>query len=561
MDLGSGPIWLDWRDYPLLALGLIGTIGIGRLLLGAGNPVRNLVFGLFVIGGISAVFAWVAAAFVIPVVRLLGGLGILAFIWYAVADRRAGGRILPATRSQWLLLALAVVLCLGFQYDLTWRLYEYSGQDLPYFVPFVELTHADYAAPLRAGTYYPAETASTYLIPTTALLGLCAFIPYPTAIHAVEARFIVTSVCMVRIALLFTRPTEGLSRHNLLILGLGFCVLVIFAVEIRTVFIGSTFMCLLLLWEMAAALLKPDEEQTAERALLMAVVMLPALAASKLTIGYVAIATGLFAVWRAPGLVWKPAFLVAATIAFANMLFPLLSPRPFSEVELGFSLVNPFDGRAPLNYYAKFFDGLIDKVSLASLIDADVLVGIVAVALIGFVKSYWIPAWACRQALGQADGVKGVLAQILLFYLLVALFGWLLVRNTQHGLTHQTWLLVLGVGVVWPALQAVAHLHTRTIGVGLIVGVIIYVLPGNIPAWRAPARIAATSHDRFGGTDYATLISAPLTQLQTLRGDEPPGRVGLRSILIGRRLLATDVPITYSGSYAEWIIRPLENAR
>lgn len=552
---GVGSLWGGPITYLLLLLAAAGHLGLGRLLLGSRDPWRNLLVGLVVTAGTGSALAWSYAGAALSTIRVLLVIGLASLAWWMVAERAR--LALPTVRRMvaggGVAVLLLVPVMLPFA-DLHWQFYAYNGQDLPYFIPFLEVVLADYLSPLRAATFYPVLSATTHLAPTTGLVALCGFLPKATMVHGTEARFLLVTAFAVRLA---WRLWTGSGRANLaafLLAMLG--LMLVFGVEMRVVASGSTYLYLLLVWEFVLLALVPGDRDGVDARLCAALALMPAMVMAKLPIGYAAMITGLFLLWRAPRRVFHPAVLTVGTISVVNVLIVMVRPKPFAEVNMAYSLVNPFTGKPPLDYFLKFGDGLVNKLWLADYIGPATQVGIVGILAVVLIKTWLMPMTALRWSPSERAGGGAVLRQGLVVYLVAALLGWVFVRNSQHGLTHQAWFPFLAFSVAWPAAQLAAARSRRWL-LGCCLAGLIYAVPGTAPAFEAWRSLHGKPLAIFGGLTYAELVSTPVDVLLSQRAGEMPDQVGIRAVLIGQRLYAGKVPPAFSGSYAEWFL-PME---
>lgn len=546
------PLWSALRDYPLMALALLGCMGFGRLILGSRDGGRNLLAGAVLIGACCSMLVWNWAGWAMPVTRALLGIGLIALGWHGWKSRASfqwpSWPVIPV-------LAIVFTVSLIITGDLHWSIYHYSGEDLPYFIPFQEFILADYPHPLRVATYWPAPSAIFHSVPIGTLAAINAFLPYPTLIHGVEARFILVTIVVCWTAFRLyeqVRDRQPLWQFALFMAA----ILVIFAVETRIVLIGSTYLYFLLLLETAIILMARNKNRDSDPTRYVAALFfLAAIAISKPVIGYVAVVTGLFLLWRCPRAVLHRAPILMGLAVIANVSAIFSRPRPFADIDLGFSIVNPFSAKQPLNYFMKFYDGLINREWLGDYIGSDVQIGIVAILMIAVAKSFWLPmAWASMTCPDKDSGTDGVLRQAFMLYIIVTSVGWIFVRNDQHGLTHQTWLLATAGALAWPALQLrLIHGWWRT-KIVLIGIALIYLLPGTSPLQMAWKRLDRQGEARFAGFTWSEIAATDNSRALAPQPGEPMANVGLRAMMRGQRLLAGSVPKSYSGSFAEWIL-------
>lgn len=552
-DAVIGPIWGGFTDYLLMFLGALGNLGLGRLVLRSRDPLRNLMVGLCLTGGVGAVLAWIAAGAVLPTIQAMVAIGGIALVVEAVQKRASLPRLADLKGFAGpgvVFILLAGILLFG----LHWQYYRYSSGDVVYFAAFYELFLADYLEPLRVPTYYPFPSTSTHLAPITALAAICAFIPKATMIHGIEARFLIVVAVIAGTGCRLWRAS-GSPNLALFVLVMA-AALFIFMTETFTALAGSSYLYLLLVWEIAALALGAedvDDLDTRARAILFFVAIM---VIAKLVIAYVPVLMGLYLFWRLPAQRFKLIVWIGGILVAASLVETILLPRPFAELNLGFSLANPFSARPTIDYYMKFEDGLLSKAHFGKYVTYDYQIGAFLMFFLALLKTYLVPLAAIRRVASGRTGTAGVLVQGIELYLLVVLMGWIAVRNSDHGLTHQAWLLFLAAGIGWPALQLAAFKGGRIWLVGILAMAAVYGVFGHSPYGAIWARWQSGGAGLFGGLDYKVLISLPAREVLTRRGQEPEDEVSVRAALTGRRLLASEVPITYNGSYAQFIVLP-----
>jgi hypothetical protein len=136
---------------------------------------------------------------------------------------------------------------------------------------------------------------------------------------------------------------------------------------------------------------------------------------------------------------------------------------------------------------------------------------------------------------------------------MVALIGWLFVRNDQHGAAHQGFALdaasaVALIGIAFLALKRDGRLWLG----GLLAVALLYAI-GRYDPWF---HMLPADSPHMGGMTPAELAAAPLSEVAIRRGDEPLANIGQRALLRGVHLKRGEVPTEILGGLDVYVVEP-----
>lgn len=517
-------------DYLALVAAFFGFAGVGRLIVRGNDALANAFLGLLFCAGIAASLCWTYPVAVSPFFRGMIAAGLIVLGRDVVLRNRAGTLPPAGMVAQ---AVLAIVIAGAWVYDLHWRFHHTDSEDV-YFSPMVEMLRADYLGPLRAFTHYPDPLKALHIASSAVWAGLCALMAAPTMIHGLEARYVLEAVVVGHCGL---RLYRWLKRPAWVFLPVALATLYVVDGELRATLYTSSQLYFLTMLELATLAVTADDTDPAvpRQALALAI----ALAMLKTSIFYLPVVLAGYYLLRFPRTRFDPAVLGMAAVVAAQMLTVMSRPIPVTHARLSPSLANPFGPRPALDFDPVVMLG-------GGTLDLPVRTYVALAAVLYLVKATLLPAAAYR-SLGGGGGQRQILINGILLSTLAVLFSWVLMRNSQMGTVFVQWAAVMGVAPLAVGAVAVA---TRPGAwawrAGLAGGVLVLALAiGHVP-WRGTPN--------FGGLTYDDLMRRPKAELLTRIGDEDPGNVAIRALMLGERLPAATTPLENTGLLINFIV-------
>ncbi|AVM75623.1 hypothetical protein [Magnetospirillum gryphiswaldense] len=533
------------QDYLLILAACTGLAGLGKLVFDSGDWMRDLLLGMMLAGVSAAAFAWFAPVAVMPFLKGAVVIGLLGCAREAWRLWRKGAWSWPDRRSLMSMAICAVAAALLF---LPFEVHFYTfAEDGVYFIPFLELRLADYVGPLKFAAYWPSLQGASHLAFTTILLGMTALVPQANMLHGIEARYLFIILYFGRVLYLLVSRYD----RNRLIYG-AICLLLfyLFYNEISACLRTSTMFYLVFLMEYTLIVLFPGEPETGKWKYLFPLIFVSALVSMKSILIQLPLICALYLFFCNIKNITSVRLWLAGVVVGGQTLALLFVPMPFEGLDVLPRLVSL--GQFTTNdYFSKFGDGLINKESwLAPLYGPQVGLFAAFALLVG---KYVLTAFAgldrIKERLG--DGLDPKLVLSLELYVLTTLASVVLIRNGGHGVTHQVWgvYTISGIVVIIVS-RALATLPTRWMAVVVAVAV-LYAGLGRHTPWRY---LAWPWQPHFAGVTLEQLEQAPHDWLLVRHGDEFPGNVALRALMLNTRLLKGEVPVSYAGPAGVFII-------
>ena len=543
---------MNFFDYFAILIAAIGSIGLGRLVISEG-VARSLLAGSFVLACIASLMAWIAPNIIAPIFRVGIGVGWMVILVhlrnsYLVSKRDSLklylSDIFCTVNYKLYVKALISILVIFYLFlPIHYNNYFFFPDDVVYFAPLVEIFLADYTGGIRVPTYYPALMSSHQITPTMFYSVFCSLIPDVTLVHAIEIRYILASAFLSRTFFILWKHSE-LSDFSFLLL--IFCVIFLFRSELSYLALISTSVYVLFVIELflLAVSGKTNTRFLFLLALGLILLRLPFFYAGAALVAYTMIISNKVR--------FSPVCICMVALVLFNLIALSIVPKPFnnfSELDLSFSLVNPFSGKPSADYRNILgFDRIVSYFPGLYLATTGV---IIAVAL-GLLKYYYVAFLSVRKLSknyifsGEKIAIRG-----LELYLLVMFIGWVVVRWSQRGAyEHVVGLCVIGYIAVM-ALTMVASQKRHWIVRNLVVGVAVAAIGLGI-SFRG---VSNTNVVIFGdGIKYTGSIR--YEELSTIRNLKIPeeiptnGRVdmlGVKALLLGKRLMANDIKPEQSG--------------
>jgi len=555
-------------DYFLVGVAAMGCAGLG-LLTGTKGFGRPLLVGIILQACLASLLVWFLPLVVAPLFRVGIGIGWAVLIIHAYAafsrssktlGQFATGLFREMSARTYMQAIAATVFTFVVMLPIHYGDYKFMVDDAIYFGPLVEIFLADYTGGIRVPTYYPALMSAHQLAPTMALAVLAGLLPEVTLVHAVEARYLLMSVFLARVLFLLWRRSGSSDVVFILVV---ICSIFLIRSELKTLIHTSTYVYALVVAELF--LLTLDRRSDAMTFLILALALIlmrtSLFYAGASLVGYILLVSAKMRT--------SPLSIAMILVVLANLVAISLVPKPYGNFELidvSFSLVNPFSPKPSFDYRQILrFDRIIGQFPELYFMTA----GVAVAAILALLKYYYLGFAAIRRliSMGVIAGDK-MARRGLELYLLIMLAGWIVVRNSQHGITYQLYNpasigLIAAMALILVASMRGAWLWRSAIfavsGTALIVGINIHGID-NIDKvvlgykFGEPANLSK-------GTYYKNLKSIPQSAaLKKLPNDGASGKLGVRALMLGHRLSAADVSPKQSGVW-DFIQAGTENGK